>query len=127
MHDRYQMINPINRRQIICKQNQFIDSEFGTPAPEKLTIVEVGSLKEYLQRHIPKAIYLPLDSIVKGARPWLPNLGAQIIVYSSIEESELSRLAVESLYRQGYMNLFHYREGKEDWMNAERCLTDKDN
>ena len=112
------MVKAISREQIRGKLEAFLDSSFGTPAPEHLTFVEVGSSLDYDRIHIQNAIHMTPTQVVRSARTCLPNLGTEVVVYGDAAHQNATRLAADALSEQGYENIFFYSEGKEDWIGA---------
>src|SRR4051794_25818437 len=112
------MITMISREQILAKIGRFLDSGFGTPAPDKLTFVEIGSSKDYDRIHIKGAIYMTSEQIERAARSWLPSHGDEIVIYGNAANRDLCRFAAQSLSDQGYENVDLYLDGKEDWISS---------
>lgn len=109
------MIRIITRDQILSKINRYLDSSFGTPAPDHLVLLEVGELGDYQRAHIRHALHMTLNQVQNQARRRLPDLGAEIVVYGELAASPTAQEAVLHLVRQGFGNVYWYVEGKADW------------
>lgn len=112
------MLRVINSNQLYRKMNSYIDSAFGTPAPERFVLVEVGTIAAYSQLHIKSAIHMSLETIQKNPHPYFPNPGAEIVVYGESALSLEPRLAIRGLFQKGFSQIYFYRGGKEDWLIA---------
>ena len=110
------MIRIINHDQILDKILGFIDSTFGTPAPEDVIFLEIGDVERYDQLHINKAICPTLGQLKKSARSWLPSMATEIVVYSDQARPDLAQMAAKILSDQGYGNIYLYLAGEEDWL-----------
>jgi rhodanese-related sulfurtransferase len=114
------MIKTLSFSQYDAKQDGFIDAQFGTPAPERMWLVEIGSTNEYDRTHIRRALHLTLEQVKRIAPSRLPNRGADVVLYGSKRESASVKTAAEELARQGYFNLFVLAGSKEEWLELTR-------
>jgi rhodanese-related sulfurtransferase len=114
------MIKTLSFFQYDAKQDGFIDAQFGTPAPEKLWLVEIGPVDGYDRVHIKRAIHLTLDQVRRVSLSRLPNTGGEIVLYGSRRESAAVQSAAEELARQGYYNLYLLEGSKEEWLELTR-------
>lgn len=82
---------------------------------EKPIVVDVRSLEEYNEGHIPNAISVPLETIENEAETKLKNKDDLILVYC--RSGRRSREAALRLIEKGYTNVIDFG-GIQDW-NAE--------
>ena len=82
---------------------------------EKPIVVDVRSLEEYNEGHIPNAISVPLETIENEAETKLKNKDDLILVYC--RSGRRSREAALKLIEKGYTNVIDFG-GIQDW-NAE--------
>ena len=115
------MARSIHRDQIRTKMRAFIDDGFGTPAPDRLSTIEIGSNEEYDRVHLPGAIHLsssdPIESLLKQIQIRIGNLATEIILYQNRDQDPLIvKNLARALDRAGYGDVFIYPDGKEDWL-----------
>lgn len=79
---------------------------------EKPIIVDVRSLEEYNEGHIPNAISIPLETIENEAETKLKNKDDLILVYC--RSGRRSREAALRLIEKGYTNVIDFG-GIQDW------------
>ena len=79
---------------------------------EKPIVVDVRSLEEYNEGHIPNAISVPLETIENEAETKLKNKDDLILVYC--RSGRRSREAVLRLIEKGYTNVIDFG-GIQDW------------
>ena len=79
---------------------------------EKPIVVDVRSLEEYNEGHIPNAISVPLETIENEAETKLKNKDALILVYC--RSGRRSREAALRLIEKGYTNVIDFG-GIQDW------------
>jgi len=82
---------------------------------QKAIVVDVRSLEEYNEGHIPNAISVPLETIENEAETKLKNKDDLILVYC--RSGRRSREAALRLIEKGYTNVIDFG-GIQDW-NAE--------
>ncbi len=102
------MVNRITRDQLKAK----LDGD------EKIYLVEALPEKYFLGKHLPGAINLPHDRVVELAPQLLSDRAAEIVVYCASTTCQNSTIAVEKLTELGYTNVWDYKEGKQDWVDA---------
>lgn len=83
-----------------------LDSESG------IILVDVRTLDEYNEGHIPNAILLPVDSIADEAETIIPNKDATYFVYC--RSGNRSATASAQLAQMGYKNIYDLG-GINDW------------
>lgn len=81
-------------------------------------LIEALPASYYQEAHLPGAINIPHDEIVRQAASLLPDKQEQIVVYCASAPCKNSAIAAETLDLLGYRNVFEYVEGKEDWEAA---------
>lgn len=79
---------------------------------EKPIVVDVRSLEEYNEGHIPNAISVPLETIENEAETKLKNKDDLILVYC--RSGRRSREAALKLIEKGYTNVIDFG-GIQDW------------
>ena len=79
---------------------------------EKTIVVDVRSLEEYNEGHIPNAISIPLETIENEAEAKLKNKNDLILVYC--RSGRRSREAALKLIEKGYTNVIDFG-GIQDW------------
>ena len=82
---------------------------------QKVIVVDVRTLEEYTEGHIPNAISVPLETIENKAEAKLKNKDDLILVYC--RSGRRSREAALKLIEKGYTNVIDFG-GIQDW-NAE--------
>jgi rhodanese-related sulfurtransferase len=85
---------------------------------EKLYLLEAGNLEDYDRAHIPKALHITLEEILKSAADYFPSKGSEIIVYGEYSLSQEPSEILAALNRQGFQNLYYYEGGKRDWIDS---------
>lgn len=75
--------------------------------------VDVRSLQEYLERHIPKSVSIPLETLEErfGEVPT-----DRLVVLYCATPHYVSSLAYRKLYTKGFRNLQVLDEGIRDWI-----------
>ena len=85
-----------------------LDSESG------IILVDVRTLDEYNEGHIPNAILLPVDSIADEAETIIPNKDATYFVYcrsgnrSATASAQLAQMGYKNIYELGGINYWPY-------------------
>jgi rhodanese-related sulfurtransferase len=106
------MIRDITRMQI----------EIKTAQGERVVMIEALPLgsddSSYEHGHIPGAVQIPMNRVRHLAGAYIPNHGAEIVVYGQDYSSEEPDDIARQLSLLGYRNLYIYRGGKKDWLNA---------
>lgn len=85
---------------------------------EPTVVIEALPKKYFEAEHIPGAINIPHDEILKRAATELPDKNATIVVYCASTPCQNSKIATQALTSLGYQNAFEYVEGKADWKEA---------
>lgn len=103
------MIREITRQQIETK----------TAQGERVVLVEAQpSESGYEARHIPGALPVPVNGVRHLAMEYLPDHGAEIVVYGKDERSSEVDDVAWQLSMLGYSEIYVYRGGKRDWFGA---------
>lgn len=79
---------------------------------QKVIVVDVRTLEEYTEGHIPNAISVPLETIENKAESKLKNKDDLILVYC--RSGRRSREAALKLIEKGYTNVIDFG-GIKDW------------
>ena len=79
---------------------------------QKVIVVDVRTLEEYTEGHIPNAISIPLETIENEAEVKLKNKDDLILVYC--RSGRRSREAALKLIEKGYTNVIDFG-GINDW------------
>lgn len=84
---------------------------------EKFTLIEVLSPEEYMDKHLPRAINIPADSISEQIKQrFRPD--QELIVYCASKECNASPNAAKKLEEMGFKNVIDFEAGKKGWENA---------
>lgn len=78
----------------------------------RIVFLDVRNPKEYATRRVPGAKLLPLDELDQRCDE-VPQTAEKVIVYCAA--GERSRFACDVLSQRGYTNLYHIRDGLQDW------------
>lgn len=89
-----------------------IDAKKRLEKEEGIILLDVRTLEEYTEKHIPGSILIPVEVIEKEAQAKLKNKDATIFVYC--RSGRRSVIAAEILVKQGYKNVFNLG-GINDW------------
>jgi rhodanese-related sulfurtransferase len=109
------MFRIINADQILEKMTSFLDATNGTPAADKLYLIEISSPQEFELCHLPKAISINESTIHSNISLFVQNRAAEIILYGNTNNySALERIAYD-LFVHGYSSIYIYKDGKVDW------------
>ena len=77
-----------------------------------IILLDVRTIEEYTEKHIPGSILIPVDEIQSKASELLPDKNAEIIVYC--RSGRRSVTASEELIKMGYTNVYNLG-GINDW------------
>lgn len=80
---------------------------------KNIVILDVRTLEEYDEKHIPGAVIIPNETIKKEPLKELPDLEQEILVYC--RSGNRSRQAAEKLVEAGYTNVYDFG-GINEWM-----------
>lgn len=83
-----------------------------------VTVIEALPASYYEDAHLPGAINLPHDQVDDLAPRLLPDKQTEIVVYCSNDACQNSTIAATRLTELGYVNVFDYDDGKQDWIEA---------
>jgi len=83
-----------------------------------VVVLEALPTLYYEDAHLPGALNLPHDEVDSLATELVPDKAANIIVYCSNGPCPNSGIASRRLDQLGYLNVFEYELGKEDWVKA---------
>lgn len=72
--------------------------------------------------HLPGAINIVSDEILMRAPQELLDREQIVVVYCASAACQRAGLAAERLESLGYTNIFHYVEGKRDWLARGQAL-----
>lgn len=84
-------------------------------------LIEALPEDEYRRAHLPYAINVPLDDahFAERIREAVPEPERDIIVYCSNAECPESHEAARRIEELGYVSVYEYLDGKEDWFRSE--------
>jgi len=85
---------------------------------DDFVLVDALSPMSYATSHLPGAINLPTESVDGRAQRRIPDPATEIVVYCSDVACNSSVVVAERLIELGYLNVSHYAEGKNDWVEA---------
>ncbi len=101
------MVGNISREELKAKMDR----------GESFVLVDALSSKHYESSHLPGAINLPYE-FVDEAEKVLPDKDVEIVVYCMNVDCAASTEEARELEGMGYRNVYHYAEGKQDWIRA---------
>ena len=84
---------------------------------EHLKLVEVLTIEEYEEGHIPGAVNLPLNELEKGAGQKLKKT-EKIVAYCESYTCHASTKAAKRLSELGYKEALDFKGGKRWWRHA---------
>ncbi len=84
---------------------------------DDFVLVDALSSRHYGSTHLPGAINLPYEFVDKAPEV-LPDKEVEIVVYCMNRDCATSKEEARELEEMGYSQVFHYAEGKQDWMEA---------
>jgi rhodanese-related sulfurtransferase len=85
---------------------------------EPFVLVDALSPMSYAVSHLPGAINLPPVWIDERAPRRIPDRSTEIVVYCESAECGSSVEVANRLLDLGYRNVYHYVEGRRDWVAA---------
>lgn len=83
-----------------------------------ITLVDTLPAASFAQGHLPGAINIVSDDILRQAAISLPDKHAAIVVYCASVACKRAVLSAERLEHLGYTQIYHYTGGKKDWAAA---------
>ncbi len=86
-------------------------------AKNKVTIIDVRSLKEYKYNHVPGAINIPGPGLKTLTRRLPKDKSTPIIVYAGGDRFSPADSAFNTLLKMGYTNLKLFRGGMSEWLD----------
>ena len=85
----------------------------------ELVLIDALPEDEFENEHLPYAINVPLDDKFEDRiREAVPEPEYAIVVYCANAQSPFSTEAARRIEALGYVSVFQYRDGKEDWRSA---------
>jgi hypothetical protein len=109
------MVRSITSSQILSKLSRFIDSAFGTLARDRLKLVEIGPSIQFDTMHLPKAIHINEEQVKYEFHRRFLSKGEEIILYGKRDQAKNLYSIADSLFYDGFFNIYVYSEGKERW------------
>jgi phage shock protein E len=88
-----------------------------------MCIMDVRSLREYEQGHVPKAIHMDYQKISTHTEDLEPYRRKDIIVYC--EHGMRSRMALTVLQRAGFTRVYHLEGDMVEWKRAGLSLEEQ--
>jgi rhodanese-related sulfurtransferase len=84
----------------------------------EITVLEALPASYYEDARLPGALNLPHDQVDELAAGLLPGKQAEVVVYCADDACQNSTIAAARLTELGYLNVFDYTAGKQDWIDA---------
>jgi rhodanese-related sulfurtransferase len=84
-----------------------------------VTVIDALGGEYYAKQHLPGAHPLIRDDVDAQAPTLLPDLDAAIVTYCSNPACPNSGQVADRLTALGYTNVRKYREGIQDWVEAD--------
>ncbi len=110
------MIREITCQQLLDKQLRFIDSWFAIPAPDRPVIFEVGSVEQFNEGHLPRAIRLPPLPIAADRIAALVQYPSpEAVIYGQDRSDPLPFQWARLLEAAGFGDVYILRGGKHAW------------
>lgn len=72
---------------------------------KNIVLLDVRSRDEYIQKHIPNSMLIPVDVLAQDAQKKLPDKNAEIFVYCA--SGSRSSMAVKTLIKLGYTRVYN--------------------
>lgn len=87
-------------------------------------IIEALPEDEFARAHLPYAINVPLEDehFEDRIREAVPEPECDIVVYCDCADSSLSLRAAQRIESLGYVSVYEYRDGKEDWFRRPEAV-----
>ena len=85
---------------------------------DEFVLVDALAPISFAHSHLPGAINLPPEWVDERGPRRIPGRDTEIVVYCASTTCDSSVVVGERLLELGYPNVFHYVEGKEDWVEA---------
>lgn len=85
---------------------------------ESFYLVEALPEKYWRDGHIPGSVQIDHTEIKNRAEQLLSDKKSKVVVYCANTECQNSRKAAQLLESLGYVNVYEYVEGKQDWIEA---------
>ena len=85
---------------------------------QHIILIEALPQRYFDESHLPGAINIPHEDIQAQAATRLPDKEAEIVVYCANTACQNSRIAAQTLEREGYSNVFEFVGGKQAWEEA---------
>jgi rhodanese-related sulfurtransferase len=85
---------------------------------DEFVLVDALAPMSYAFSHLPGAINVPPESVDGRAQRRIPDPATEIVVYCSDVACDSSVIVANRLIELGYLNVSHYAEGKNDWVEA---------
>jgi len=80
-----------------------------------MVVIDARSEKYFDGRLLPDAIWLPSESSENDILATIPNKESLIVVYCAGVKCPASGWLYGKLYSMGYLNIYEYHEGIEEW------------
>lgn len=84
---------------------------------EPFTLVETLTDEDYKKGHIPGAINIPSDAIVRRAKDEVGK-DDTVVTYCANYACQASTIAAKKLLDTGYSNVLDFKGGKQAWVDA---------
>lgn len=89
---------------------------------DEFVLFDALSPMSYARSHLPGAINLPPESVDGRAQRRISDYSTEVVVYCSDANCNSSVIVAERLIELGYLNVRHYADGKNDWVEARLLL-----
>ncbi len=101
-------VNQLGYENIFAQEaKERLESETG------IILLDVRTQAEYIEKHIPDSLLIPLDTISEEASYLLPDKNKTIFVYC--RSGSRSAFASEILVKMGYKNIYNIDGGIINW------------
>lgn len=82
----------------------------------KFVLVDTLPEQSFAKGHLPGAINIVSDDILRQAPERLPDRNAPVVVYCASAACKRAGLSAERLKSLGYTRVHHYVSGKQSWL-----------
>jgi rhodanese-related sulfurtransferase len=85
---------------------------------DDFVLVDALSPMSHASSHLPGAVNMPPESVDEHAGRLIPDRDTEIVVYCADLDCDSSAIVGKRLLELEYRNVWHYAEGKRDWVEA---------
>jgi rhodanese-related sulfurtransferase len=102
------MVSPISREALVAKIDR----------GDEFVLIDALAPMSFAHSHLPGAINLPPEWVDELGPRRIPGLDTEVVVYCASSTCDSSIEVANRLVELGYRNVWHYADGKRDWVEA---------